>query len=230
MRLSESERSTLSGVASSLVGEASVSALCAYGSKVAGYARPDSDYDIIVVCRRFREGVRYKYLDSPVPLSALIVDEQLLAQDAQASYLGEFVVGRFLNVYEPITNPGLFRTVELEYKKRVLVEALLELSSDYGDFGRHLVIPYEYFLFDKLNRRAALYPPALYSYYQTYTCPMGAENRALSVEGFSSAADAVKTRGFLQADTSGVRMVPEKLRGDAFTKVQSLFTLTTRGV
>ncbi len=216
-------------MASSVAGP-SVEAVCAYGSKVAGYARPDSDYDIIIVVRGFREGVRYKYVDRPFSTSALIVDEGLLQQDARASSLGEFVVGRFLNVYEPVRNPELLRGVEIEYKKRVLIEALLELSSDYGDFCRHLLVPFEYFLFDKLKKRSALYPPALYSYVQTYKCRLGAENRAFSAEGFAVAARSLAPRGFFAVESDGVRIAPEKMKGDAFTKVQSLFSLTTRGV
>ncbi|QQG49333.1 MAG: hypothetical protein HY247_03215 [archaeon] len=230
MRLSEEERETLSKLGTALVGKSSISGICAYGSKVAGYARGDSDYDLILVCKRFREGVRYKYVDSPVPVSALIVDEELLWEDARTSYMGEFVAGRFLNAYEPISNEQLFRAVELEYKKRVLMEALLELSSDYGDFSRHLLVPYDYFLFYKLSRRAALYPPATYSYVQTYTCPLGSENRAQSMAGFAGAAASLSGRAFLKVGPDGVRVVPEKLRGDAFTKAQSIFTGTTRGV
>jgi tRNA A-37 threonylcarbamoyl transferase component Bud32/predicted nucleotidyltransferase len=230
LRLTDEERSTMSLVASSMVEDSSMTALCAYGSKVAGYARPDSDYDLIVVCKRFREGVRYRYVDQPAPTSALIVDEQLLKQDAETSYLGEFVVGRLLNIYEPIRNPELFKSAEVEFKARVIVEVLLELASDYGDFGRHFVIPYDYFLFQKLSNRASVYPPALYSYVQTYTCPLGPENRAVSLAAFATAARSLVPRGFLGADETGVRILPEKIKGDAFTKVQSIFALTTRGV
>src|SRR5215467_1031505 len=230
MRLSDEERSTLVSIASTQIDPSNVSALCAYGSKVAGYSRPDSDYDIIIVAKRFRDGIRYKYFDDPVPSSALIVDEQLLMDDANASYLGEFVAGRFLNVYDPIINGELLRKVEVDYKRRVIMEALLELSTDYGEFGRHLLIPYDYFLFYKLAKRAAVYPPAVYSYVQTYTCPTAGENRAVSVEGFQIASEQLRARGFITSEESGVRLLPEKLKGDAFTKVQSIFSLTTRGV
>lgn len=230
MRLTAEERRTLSGLAAGLVDPAKIAGIAAYGSKVAGYSRPDSDYDLIIVSKRFREGIRYRYIDSPVAASALVVDQDMLGDDARSSYLGEFVVGRLLNVYEPIANPELFHAVELEYKKRVIVEALLELSSDYGDFGRHLLIPYDYFLFDKLHRRAAIYPPATYSYVHTYTCALGDVNRRASMAGFEEAARSFESRGFIHIEPSGVRMVPERLRGDAFTRVQSLFSVTARGV
>jgi tRNA A-37 threonylcarbamoyl transferase component Bud32/predicted nucleotidyltransferase len=230
LRLSESERTTLGSLASSLVEPGKIAATCAYGSKVAGYARQDSDYDLLIVSKRYRDGVRYRYVDSPVAASALIVDEGMLMEDARSSYLGEFVIGRLLNVYEPISNPGLFHTVELEFKRRVIVEGLLELSSDYGEFGRHVLVPYDYFLFEKLHKRGAIYPPALYSYVHTYAGPKGEENRAASIDGFSAAAESLQSRGFLTAGPDGVRMVPEKMRADAFTQVQSLFSVTARGV
>jgi len=230
LRLTESERDTVSGIASSLVEPSKISALAAYGSKVAGYARADSDYDLIIVSKRFRTGVRYKYVDSPVEASALIVDEHMLGQDATSSFLGEFVVGRLLNVYEPIVNGELFRSVELQYKKRVLTEALIELASDYGEFVTHLLVPYEYFLFDKLHKRAAIYPPALYSYAHTYTCARGNENKAITVEGFVKAAESLQPRGFLSATPEGVRIAPEKLKADTFSRFESMFSLTARGV
>ncbi|MDV3278428.1 MAG: hypothetical protein LYZ69_08200 [Nitrososphaerales archaeon] len=230
MRLDQAEREALRSVASSLVDPKSVVAVCGYGSKVAGYARPDSDYDLIVVAKRFGAGVRYRYVKEPVEASALIVDEDLLLRDARTSYLGEFVVGRLLNVYEPVVNEQLLRRAEVEYKERVVVEALFELSSDYGEFAGHLTVPYDYFLFDKLRKRSAVYPPALYSYVRTYTCTLGKENRAFSVAGFREAAEALEPKGFLDAADGGVRIFPEKMKGDSFTKVLSLFSLTARGV
>jgi tRNA A-37 threonylcarbamoyl transferase component Bud32/predicted nucleotidyltransferase len=230
VRLSEEEQRTLRDLIPAFAKPNSVVGFCAYGSKVAGYARKDSDYDLIVVVKKFREGVRYKYLDEPVAASALIVDEGLFHQDGRASSLGEFVVGRLLNIHEPIINQDLFLSVELVYKRRVIMESLLELSADYGDFCRHIFVPFEYFLFEKLRKRSIIYPPALYSYVMTYTCPLGGENRAISVDGFRKAAEALSPQGYFTLEREGVRIVPKKLKGDAFTKVQSIFALTTRGV
>ena len=230
MRLTTEERESLRSVATSMVDSSNIAALAAYGSKVAGYSRPDSDYDLIIISKRFRDGIRYKYIEAPVAASALIVDEHLLIQDAQSSYLGEFVVGRLLNVYEPIINPELFAKVELDYKQRVVIEALIELSEDYGTFCRHFIVPYDYFLFEKLSKRASIYPPALYSYVQTYSCGSGTENRNLSMECFASAAESLAGRGLLASTANGVVMDPERMKGDAFTKVQSIFSLTARGL
>lgn len=210
-------------------------AVAAYGSKVAGYARPESDYDILVITKKLRGGIKYQYVDSPVITSALVVEEGLLDSDAVKASLGEFVSGRLLNVYEPLLNGEMIRKAELESKRRVLAEEILELSSQQGEFVQDLLIPLEYFLFDKLHKRALIYPPALYSYTKTYTGPRGQENKAFTLEGFSEAALTMQSSGILrieEADGRGprVRILGEGVKGSAFASILSLFNLTTRGV
>lgn len=201
---------------------------------MAGYARPDSDYDLIVVADKFKGRVRYRYVNSPVTASALVVEAKLLERDAVKAYLGEFVSGRLLNVYEPVLNSDLMRQAEVESKKRVLAEEILEIESMYGEFAQDLVIPLEYFLFNKLHKRALIYPPALYSYVKTYSCPSAEENKRFSLEGFAEAAASLQASGVLRLeDKDGVpqvRLLGEGLRGRAFARLLSLFNLTTRGV
>ena len=235
-RLSPDESLKLLEVAEKVVGDnGKVVSVAAYGSKVAGYGRPDSDYDIMVVAKKFKGRIRYEYVGSPVTASALVVEESLLESDAMKAYLGEFVSGRLLNVYEPILNPEVFRKAELESKKRVLAEEILELGSEQGEFAQDLLIPLEYFLFDKLHKRALIYPPALYSYVKTYTCPSGNENKAFTLEGFAQAALSLQSSGVLKVEADGrgrphVRILGEGLRSTAFASLLSLFNLTSRGV
>jgi tRNA A-37 threonylcarbamoyl transferase component Bud32/predicted nucleotidyltransferase len=234
-RLGDEEKRQLLEVADDVVGdEGRALAVAAYGSKVAGYARPDSDYDLIVVAKKFRGRIRYQYVHSPVASAALVVESELLEKDAVKAYLGEFVSGRLLNVYEPLLNADLIRKAEVESKRRVLAEEILEIESLYGEFSQDLVIPLEYFLFNKLHKRAIVYPPALYSYVKTYTCPSGDENKAFTLEGFAEAALALQSEGILRFESKGgtpqVRLSGEGLKSRAFASTLSLFNLTTRGV
>ena len=197
---------------------------------MAGYARPDSDYDIIVTSKNFGGRVRYKYVDTPVKASALIVRDELFLSDARKASLGEFVAGRLLNVHLPLLNAGFTREAEVESKKRVIAEAVYEISSQNGEFSQDILIPLDYFLFDKLHKRAMIYPPVLYSYVKTYTCPSAPHNRASSLDGFREAAKILASQGFFEMQGDDVRLVSEKLRGKAFAKQLALFNLTTRGV
>lgn len=230
MRLTPEESNDLLEVADGIV-KGGATAVCAYGSKVAGYARGDSDYDIIVVAKKFNGGIRYLYRDTPLKTSALVITERLLESDALRASLGEFVSGRLLNVYEPLRNGELIRKAEVESKKRVITEAIWEVSSEYGEFSQDLIIPFDYFLFDKLHKRALIYPPALYSYVKTYTCALAGENREFTRRGFVEAAQELNEGGgFLRMEDTGIKLVGEKLRSRAFVKLLSLFNLTTRGV
>jgi tRNA A-37 threonylcarbamoyl transferase component Bud32 len=234
-RLDPDESQRLLEVSEKVMGDSGQAlAVAAYGSKVAGYARQDSDYDIIVVAKKFRGGIRYQYVDSPVSASALVVEEGLLQRDAVKAYLGEFVSGRLLNVYEPLLNGDLIRSAEVESKKRVLAEAILEIGSQQGEFAQDLLIPLEYFLFDKLHKRGLIYPPALYSYAKTYTCPSGPENKAFTIDGFAQAAFSLQSSGVLKVEEGEggprVRILGEGLRSTAFARLLSLFNLTSRGV
>ncbi len=229
-RLDQDERRALSEVASQIVRGKEIVALCAYGSQVAGYARAESDYDIIVAVKGFRQTVKYMYVKEPVRVSALIVDSKSMLDDSQKASLGEFVAGRLLNVFEPITNDEYFRKAEFEYKERVMLESLLEIASDYGEFAQDLIVPFDYFLFDKLHKRAMIYPPAFYSYVKTYTCGAAAENRAFSVRGFRGASTPLENQGVVRVEGDRIRIVREKMKGSSFNKLLSLVNLTTRGV
>ncbi|HUH99962.1 MAG TPA: hypothetical protein VLY65_02865 [Nitrososphaerales archaeon] len=234
-RLTPEETSQLLEVADDVVGDGGRAlSVAAYGSKVAGYAKPDSDYDLIVVAKKFRGGIKYEYVHQPVTAAALVVEADLLEKDAVRAYLGEFVSGRLLNVYEPLMNGDLIRKAEVESKKRVLAEEILEIASQHGEFSQDLIIPLEYFLFNKLHKRAIIYPPALYSYIKTYTCASGDENKAFTLEGFAEAAISLQASGILRFEPRDgepqIRILGEGLRSRAFASILSLFNLTTRGM
>ena len=227
--LTSEEKETLIGLARSLVSD-EVTSVTAYGSKVAGYSRPDSDYDIIVTSKRFGGRVRYKYVDTPVKASALIARDELFLSDARKASLGEFVAGRLLNIHLPLLNAEFTRQAEVESKKRIIAELIYELSSQAGEFSQDLIIPLDYFLFEKLHKRAAIYPPVLYSYIKTYTCPSAPRNRASSIDGFREAARVLEGQGFLELRDDHLRLSSEKLKGKSFARLLALFNLTARGV
>lgn len=165
-----------------------LSAACIYGSYAAGYARPDSDYDVIVVLKNYVSKIGYKYVKDPIDCSILAIEQKLLLDDAKKSGLGEFVCGRFLNIYEPLVGQQLLRNVEVEYKKRVIVEILMEFNGKYQPLLDNVRFPLKYFLFEKLRRRAIFYPPALYSYTKTYSEPNRERNLGFTLDGFRTAA------------------------------------------
>ena len=126
-----------------------VEAICMYGSRVSGYAKEESDYDLIVVINNYKDKVRYRYIFDKIEISAIFVDKEYIISDAENASLGEFVVGRLLNPYEVLVNKKFFETVEIVYKKRIILETIEKLQIKYRSLGEYLKIPIEYFLFHR---------------------------------------------------------------------------------
>lgn len=173
---------------------------CLYGSKVAGYGGPDSDIDIIVVVKDYPYTVKYSYSRTEeVKISALIVDYFALQKDAEAGLLGEFVVGRLLHTYEALINHDLFKSIELIYKRRIILEELFDIIRTTNILCTEIKFPLEFVLFSKIKRRSSVYPAALYSYYKIYSGKCAGANLAFALGGFKDALEEIMAndRGLL---------------------------------
>jgi tRNA A-37 threonylcarbamoyl transferase component Bud32/predicted nucleotidyltransferase len=161
-------------------------ATCIYGSRVAGYNRPDSDIDLLIVLENYPYVVKYTYFrESSTKISALAVDREALLRDAQSAFLGEFVVGRLLHVYEPIANAEFLAMIEQTYKRRVILEEVRDILVSTGVLGTEIIFPLEFVAFSKIKRRMSLYAGAAYSYYKTYTTSK--HNIEFALEGYHRA-------------------------------------------
>src|SRR5437899_184724 len=95
-RLTRAEKSKILSLAQSSVKKEDITALCAYGSRIAAFAGEDSDYCIIIVAKNYKENaeVGHEQEESNLSLSSpLIVDETALMKDArQPPSLGESAI------------------------------------------------------------------------------------------------------------------------------------------
>lgn len=179
--------------------------------------------------RDYPPKVRYKYLKGKVDLSALLVDRDSLVADAERAYLGEFVIGRLLNTYQPIEGETFLSDIERRFKGRVILETLAELASQYGEFANNLLIPPDYFLFEKLRKRSAQYPPALYSYIRTYTGPRSPENLIVARKGFDYYLRKLDTENFLDFNGEFAHLKKGAVKGGQLVRLSNLITTTKRG-
>jgi tRNA A-37 threonylcarbamoyl transferase component Bud32/predicted nucleotidyltransferase len=165
-------------------------ATCIYGSRVAGYNRPDSDIDLLIVLENYPYVVKYAYYrESDTKVSALAVDRNALLRDAQNAFLGEFVVGRLLHIYEPIANAEFLAMIEHTYKRRVILEEVQDIIESTGVLGTEILFPLEFVAFSKIKRRMSLYAGATYSYYKTYTTSK--RNIEFALDGYYRAVEDI---------------------------------------
>tara|TARA_B100001123_G_scaffold33515_1_gene34899 strand:- start:517 stop:1200 length:684 start_codon:yes stop_codon:yes gene_type:complete len=187
-----------------------IEAICMYGSRIAGYANEKSDYDIIVVINNYKNKVKYQYIFDKIEISAIFVDKDSIVGDAKEGSLGEFVIGRLLNPYEVLVNPEFFERVEIEYKKRIILEQTDRLQIEYRSLSEYLKIPAEFFLFHKLRFRMRIYPPVKYSYIMTYSGKINSENVKRSLKGFNEAAKLLHKDNQLRYEKGVVRLINKK--------------------
>lgn len=157
----------------------------AYGSRVGGYAREDSDYDVILVLEDFDEFVRYYYRQiDGIQFAVLAVDKKALEMDARKGALGDFVAGRLLSPYLPLLNPEYLRSIELETKQRFATEDLDDLIIEYGEIARGLVVKIDYLVLCRMKKRATSYPPLRYSYVKMLSPELRERNMKAILEGY----------------------------------------------
>lgn len=194
-------------------------AIAAYGSRIAGYARKDSDYDVLVVLKNYRPKVAYRYIKKDMEMAALIVDSDSLLKDAEEAFLGEFVVGRILNVYEPLKGKEYLEEVEKKYKRRIINETLDEIIADYRDFSSELLIPPKYFLLQRLKKRVDVYSPFLYSLVKTYYGKAGRENLNSTLEEFGGLLKELEDGGIVSIVDGNARIEKSYVDGKCCSKV-----------
>ncbi len=182
-----------------------VSAIALYGSRAAGYARKESDYDILVVMVSHSPRITYDYYKSSSDdMSALVVDRKAFEDDAESGAMGEFVVGRLINPYEPLHGEDILKSAERIYKKRIVRECITGMLSEFKGLAYELSMPPEYFLFEKQRQRAAVWPALKYSVGRAYTGEIRRGNLDRSMKAFNDALDELQEEGFVSLDDGRV--------------------------
>ena len=135
-------------------------------------------------------------------------------------------------MYEPLEGKDFLLQNEVAYKKRVLLEGLSEAYNENPQFAEDIDIPLSYFLFEKLRKRAALYPPVVYSYSMTYSDEKGQENTSSSLVTFRSCAKVLEKEGLIdfEEDSDTVRIIPEHFKTGFGKKLSSSASYTARGI
>jgi tRNA A-37 threonylcarbamoyl transferase component Bud32 len=232
--LSPDESTAILNTVSRLTKNREIAALCAYGSQIAGYASKNSDYDVILVVKPFSQKIKYYYLKGEVECSALVVEARAFENDCRKSTFGEFAAGRLLNPYSAITGKVYLKENEAQYKKRVILEGISDAAVDFQNFTSEISFPLSYFLFEKLKKRAAIYPPVVYSYSRTYSDELLSTNLPATLDGFKIAAADLHSEGIVTfqdgADLLNVVPVPNGFHGGLSGRIESAASYTSKSI
>ncbi len=199
-----------------------ITAITLYGSRVGGYAREDSDYDVILVLNEYSKGVQYNYLiNDQLQLAILTVDQKLLELDVEQGTLGDFVSGRFLTPLIPILNRDYINKIEIEIKKRFIEEDLEDLVIEYGDLSRVLIIYPEYLVLARMEKRARAYPPLKYSYINMLRKDLRRENMRIIIAGYLKALENMQDSSLVKFDGETIILTNEFVDNILSSKIRN---------
>ncbi|HEY3421487.1 MAG TPA: lipopolysaccharide kinase InaA family protein [Methanomassiliicoccales archaeon] len=204
--MTEEEREEIVAYAVSNVPKEGIHSLYAFGPKVAGYGTDTSSYDLVIVTKGLPNIEADPKGTKPDAHSYILVEEKELLAAVDGGGSGEKALSNLLNIYEPLVNQEFIRQVELSYKRRIIAEVLFELQSDYDDLSSNFIIPYEYFLFDKLHKMALAHPDEVEGYVRTYSGARKERNLTFALKGFQEASEKLAAQAVIDRSNDSVRI------------------------
>jgi tRNA A-37 threonylcarbamoyl transferase component Bud32/predicted nucleotidyltransferase len=181
-----------------------------YGSRAAGYARKDSDYDVLLVIQDYPDKVRYHYRDTQdAQLAVLAVDQKAFEADVERGALGDFVAGRLLSPYIPLRGMDYIRCIEVKVKKRFAEEELEDLVLGYGELARGLIVRPEYLVLARMQKRAKVYSPLKYSYVKMLRPDLRDMNLAQILDGYHEALKELQQVKVVRYEGQSIRLEDE---------------------
>lgn len=182
-----------------IAANSNIAAICLYGSRAGGYARADSDFDILLVLEGYRKGAGFYHRRmNQVYATILAVEKKLFELDAKDGGLGEFLCTRLLGPYVAVENFDFLRETEILAKRRVAEEELRDLVVEYGEISRGLVIDPAYLALSRLRKRARFYPALFDSYSNMLRNDLKEANLQSILEGYRIALQDLRKAGLIR--------------------------------
>ncbi len=187
---------TLTDLCKNISRESEIQGGCVYGSRVGGYAKEESEYDILLVLKEFKKGIQSVHTRSgTIQVAILVVDRALFESDIRSGALGEFLSTRLLGPHFFMFNDIYMTRQELRVKKRFVEEEIENIVIRYGSMATGLLIAPEYFALARLRKMAAFYPALMYGYVQMLHGELKQTNLPRISAGYTTILNELQQKG-----------------------------------
>ncbi len=208
--LSEDLKEKVLNQCKATAGSHKVVAACLYGPRVCGYAKKESDINVLLVIDEHPMKL-WGYLKPLGEIRAfiLMVDQGAFERDVEQGWLGEFVAENLSVPYMPLINGEYLWYQEVKLKRRIIWEILENLLLEFPELSNELLIEAEYFAYDTMMRKARLFLPIAYGFLNMLREDLKGKNLSLMMKGYSEALKAVVEEGWL-ASSNGYFKITQK--------------------
>ena len=187
---------TLTGLCKTISRKSEIQGGCIYGSRAGGYAKEESEYDILLILKEFKKGIQSVHTRSgTIQVAILVVDRALFESDIRSGALGEFLSTRLLSPHFFMFNDIYMTRQELRVKKRFVEEEIENIVIRYGSMATGLLIAPEYFALARLRKMAAFYPALMYGYVQMLHGELKQTNLPRISAGYTTILNELQQKG-----------------------------------
>jgi tRNA A-37 threonylcarbamoyl transferase component Bud32 len=197
-QLNESQKENVLEHCRRIAGSRQIVAACLYGPWVCGYADKKTDVNVLLVLGSFplRLNTYFEAVDG-VNVSVLTVNRLDFERDVNKSWLGEFFAEKLTAPYEPLKNGEYLQLNEVKIKKRIVLELLENLILEFPESSHDFLIKKEFFIYHVMMRRARLFPPLAYSFFNMLNGSIGRRNMDSIMEGYLKAFEELENENVI---------------------------------
>lgn len=148
----------------SIAGLCQITGACICTDHVLGFSNERTVMKVLLIIHDFQPRLM-SYIKTFNDGSIIIyaVDEWIFERDIDKGFLGEALAGALIFPYLSLANERYLHIQEVKLKKRLVLELLENLVSNFPELSYQFYIEPEYFMYETMLSRARLFPPMIYS-------------------------------------------------------------------
>ncbi|MEJ2240614.1 MAG: hypothetical protein P8Y18_00495 [Candidatus Bathyarchaeota archaeon] len=191
--LEEEIKEKILEICNNISGSRRIISLCLYGPWVSGYADSKTEINVLMILDPFvvRFNTYFESFDDH-KISILTVNYSDFERDVVKSWSGEFFAQKLTIPYEPLLNPKYLQFNEVKIKKRIIIEIIDKLISEFPESSQEFLIKKEYFMYELMMRRAKIFPPIIFSYLNMMQENLNQKNIEMIMNGYLHALNELE--------------------------------------
>ncbi|MEM1529948.1 MAG: lipopolysaccharide kinase InaA family protein [Candidatus Bathyarchaeia archaeon] len=171
-------------------------AMMIYGPFASGYADEKVAIDILVITSSENFVLSSSSrLIGPHRTRILMSGRKIFEMDVESGWLGGLLAENLLTPYQPLLNQDYLWNQEVKAKKRIIDEILNNLILGFPEMSKLFMLKPEYFMFEAMARRAALFPLLTYRFLNVLRGDLRERNCSLVMRGFEAAIKELSDEG-----------------------------------
>ena len=206
-QLTESLKENVQKLCKEIAGSRKITAACAYGPWVCGYADQKTGLNVLLILDRFSLRLNsYTETVNDINVTVLVVNRSDFEIDVTKSRFGEFFAERVIFPYEPLINAEYLRFNEVTIKKRTVLELVGTLILEFPESSHELLIKNEYFMYETMMRKAKLFPPLTYVYLNMTQKNLGQKNLETIMDGYLKAFEELENENIIVRSDGNIKI------------------------